>query len=49
MFSLNKDLLLPTHNRPGMLFICYEIQMTISDTEYSSIHSLGELHSNVVN
>lgn len=48
MFSFNNVLLLPTHNRASMLFICYEIQMTISDTEYCRIHSLVELSSNVV-
>lgn len=40
MFSFNSVLLLPTHSRDGMLFICYEIETTISVTEYSRIHHL---------
>lgn len=31
--------LIVSHSRANMLFIFYEIQMTISDVEYSRIHS----------
>lgn len=40
MFSFDSVLLLPTHNRDSMLFICYEIERTINVTEYSKIDSL---------
>lgn len=41
MFSFDSVLLLPTHNRDSMLFICYEIERTISVTEYSKIQFKG--------
>lgn len=40
IFSFDSVLLLPTHNRDSMLFICYEIERTINVTEYSRIHRL---------
>lgn len=40
MFSFDSVLFLPIHNRDSMLFMCCEIERTISVTEYSKIQNV---------